>query len=282
MKLLAQIKKDIDFNRNLYNLVEVLKEVAISQYHTLEKKMKSFEKIFVNIEDLFSMIDVESSAHPLINTGSRTPAVIAVTSDAGLLGGLNMQVMNLALKEVEENKAALIIVGEKGQVYAASENTVDFTAFPGIKDETRFSQAQELRDYIIQEELKEKLGTVKIIYPFAISAIAQKIQSLVLIPFTKPVNQAQGVAVPLDEIIMESKVEDTVGYLAYLYLGHRLNEIFGFSRLAELSARFSHLENSKTKIEEQNKMLRLQYFRQRHELIDKNIREIFATKLAFK
>lgn len=282
MKLLAQIKKDIDFNRNLYNLVEVLKEVAISQYHTLEKKMKSFEKIFVNIETLFSMIDIKSSAHPLINTGNRTPAVIAITSDAGLLGGLNMQVMNLAIKEMEENKAALIIIGEKGQVYAASENILDFTAFPGIRDETRFSQAQELRDYIIQEELKEKLGAVKIIYPFAISAIAQKVHSFMLIPFAKPAAQAQSATIPLDEIIMESNLEDIVGYLAYSYLGHKLNEIFGFSRLAELSARFSHLENSKSKIEEQNKILRLQYFRQRHELIDKNIREIFATKLAFK
>jgi F0F1-type ATP synthase gamma subunit len=54
------------------------------------------------------------------------------------------------------------------------------------------------------------------------------------------------------------------------------------ARLAELAARFSHLETSKGKVDQLNKELKLQYFRQRHEMIDKNIRELFCARLAFK
>lgn len=283
MKLLSQIKKELEFNHNLYNLIEVLKEISIAQYHILEKSIKSFEKISVIIESLFALIDTENSQRSLmINTGNRAPGVIAITSDTGLLGGLNMEVMNLAIKEIKENQAKLIIVGERGQIYA-TESNVPFVAFEGIKDETRYPQALKLRDHIINEELGQRLGALKVIYPFPLSIVAQQVRTLQLLPFSKPtrVGTQPSDSIP-SELIMESSVEDIVGYLVYLLLGHKLNEIFGLARLAELSARFVHLEDSKTKIEQLNKQLRLQYFRQRHEIIDRNIRELFAARLAFR
>jgi F0F1-type ATP synthase gamma subunit len=83
-------------------------------------------------------------------------------------------------------------------------------------------------------------------------------------------------------IILESDISAILEYWIYLFLGGKFFQIFQLSRLAELSARFVHLESSKSKIEQLNKELRLQYFRQRHELIDRNMRELFAARLAFK
>lgn len=282
MRLLSQIKKDLDFNRDLYNLIEVLKQIAISQYHILEKKLRTFDKIFFALDGFFSMIDATKTDNPLLNTTGRTPGVIAVTSDAGLLGGLNMQVMNLAIREVEECGGKLIIIGEKGQAYAA-DSKVNYVTFKGVVDETRFKQAQELRDYIFQEEINKRLGPLKIVYPVALSVVAQKVQTMQLLPFSlsSASNKQESAAVSFKDIIMESKEEDITSYLFYLLLGHKINEIFGLARLAELSARFSHLETSKTKIEQLNKDLRLQYFRQRHEVIDRNMRELFAARIVF-
>jgi F0F1-type ATP synthase gamma subunit len=69
-----------------------------------------------------------------------------------------------------------------------------------------------------------------------------------------------------------------IEYLVYLWMGQAFYEILGFSRLSELSARYIHLENSSQKIQEVEKKLRLQYFRVRHELIDKSMREIFSSR----
>jgi len=281
MKLLSQIKADMEFNYNLYNLIEVLKEISLSQYHVLEKKIKSFQRIFDCLGSIFGMVNIQDSKHPLIDPGNRQPGVIAITSDTGLLGGLNLQVMNLALKDVELNKAKLIIVGEKGQIYAR-ETDIPFMAFPGIKDEDRLSQALGLRDYIMKEEVELRLGKLKVIYPYPISIVAQRVQTLQLLPFVQsgPDNLVQEAAPA--EMIKESLVEDIAGFLVFLLLGHKFHEVFGLSRLAELSARFVHLEDSKTKIEQLNKQLRLQYFRQRHEMIDRNMRELFAARMAFR
>jgi ATP synthase F1 gamma subunit len=281
MKLLSQIKADMEFNRNLYNLIEVLKEISLSQYHVLEKKVRAFQRIFDCLGSIFGMVNIQDSKHPLIDPGNRQPGVIAVTSETGLLGGLNLQVMNLALKEARENKAKLIIVGEKGQIYAR-ESDIPFVAFPGISDEDKLKQALALRDYIMKEEVELKLGQLKIVYPYPISIVAQRVQILQLLPFVQagPDNLVQE-AVPV-EMIKESLVGDMAGFMVFLLLGHKFHEVFGLSRLAELSARFVHLEDSKTKIEQLNKQLRLQYFRQRHEMIDRNMRELFAARQAFK
>jgi ATP synthase F1 gamma subunit len=282
MKLLSQIKKDLDFNLNLYNLIEVLKEIAIAQYRILEKKIRTFEDVFAALGDIFTLMQSSTIEHPLLRTAGRQPGVVALTSDAGLLGGLNMGVMTQAIKEAEKSRAKLIIIGEKGQMYA-QESGLPFVIFKGVKDETRFAQAQELRNYILDEELNLRLGDLKIVYPVALSIVSQQVKTLQLFPFTKPEQFRQPVAqsAALD-VVMESRPEDILQYWIYLYLGQKFYQIFGLARLAELSARFAHLETSKTKIEQLNKELKLQYFRQRHEMIDKNMRELFAARLVFR
>ncbi len=279
MKLLSQIKNDMEFNRNLAGLIDVLKEIAIFQYHVLEKRVKSYDEIFVIFESLFNLVSVGGVQPPLLDFSRRLPGVIAITSDIGLLGALNMQVMSLALREVEVNHAQLIIIGEKGKLYA-QESNIPFVAFEGIKDEKRFTQAKQLRDYIINEELNQRLGALKVIYPYAVSLMAQRIQNIQVLPLTQPAGAQSSVY--RGEVIMESSAADIVGYLIYLFLGQKFYEIFGLSRLAEMAARFVHLEDSGHKLEDMEKQIQLQYFRQRHELIDRNMRELFASRLAFK
>lgn len=271
----------MEFNNGLYSLVEVLIAISISQYRILEKKTKSFEKLFGALESFFALIDVDNSSHPLINTAGRVPGVIAVTSDSGLIGGLNVQAMNMAIKEAKATGARLIVIGERGRLYAA-DSGIPFVSFKGVQDETRLAQSQQLRDYIMEQELSLKLGSLKIIFPRAFSIVSQQVQSLSLLPFSRGSLSAVkgGSSVSLD-MILESSTDDIAGYLVYLFLGHKFHEIFGFARLAELSARFVHLENSKTKIDQFNKQLKLQYFRQRHEVIDRNMREIFVARMTF-
>ena len=278
MQLLSQIKKDLEFNRNLASLIDVLKEIAIFQYHVMERRFQLYDKIFIILESLFNMIPFESIRHPLLNFTQKTPAAIAITSDTGLLGALNMEVMTLALREVEVNQAQLIIIGEKGKMYAQDSN-IPFVSFEGIKDEKRLIQALQLRDYIVNEVLNYRLGVIRIFYPYATSIMNQRIHSLELLPFKRPENKE---AQPPAELTIESSLGDIMGYLIYIFLGQKFYEIFGLSRLAEMAARFVHLEESGHKLEKIEADLKLQYFRQRHELIDRNMRELFAARLAFR
>ena len=44
MQILGKVKKDIEFNKSFRSLLEVLKSIAVSQFHFLEKELKVFEK----------------------------------------------------------------------------------------------------------------------------------------------------------------------------------------------------------------------------------------------
>lgn len=282
MKLLSHIRKDMDFNTSLYGLIEVLIAISISHYRILERKIKLFEAFFASLESFFSLLPVEGSAHPFVNMRKRPPGIIVVTSDSGLVGGLNTQAIHLALSEVQGRNASLIIIGEQGKLIMR-QSSVPFVFFKGIQDEIKSAQAAQLREYVAAQEVSGKIGELKIIYPRPISIAAQRIEVLKLIPFSYQESApSAGRIRAVSELLIESSLDDMVGYLGGLYLGHKFSEIFSLARLAELSARFMHLENSKTKIEQLNKELKLQYLKQRHEVIDRNMRELFVARLAFQ
>src|SRR3989338_6035323 len=105
------IKRTIDFNKGFRALLEVLKLVAVSEYHNLEKKLQTFERLQSVLGVFFRCIDTTQIDHPFLNPGNRPTAVLAITSDAGLLGGINMQVISKAINLVRECGGHLIIMG---------------------------------------------------------------------------------------------------------------------------------------------------------------------------
>ena len=280
MAIIANIKKDRDFYKNLFSLLKVLKGVAVSQYHILERKIKSFDKFHQTVEGFLDEIDTANFPNPFVTARTDNMGVIAVTSDSGLLGGLNSQIMNLAFNELAGGKGELIIVGEKGAALAR-EAHIAFTGFPGIKDEEKFNLAFNLRNYVFKRVASGKLGKVKIIYPVAISLIAQRKEVLSILPYAGSVKENAPPKINLANFILESELGDIVEYLVFLWMGNKFYDIFGQARLAELGARFMHLEESGHRIEEVDKNLKIQYFRTRHELTDRSMREIFAARMIY-
>jgi F0F1-type ATP synthase gamma subunit len=121
-----------------------------------------------------------------------------------------------------------------------------------------------------------------VIFPYPVSFTIQRVETLQFLPFL-PTNKAGGAkgAFSFSDIIFESDPSLIAEYLVYLWMGQKLFEIFGLSRLAEFAARYVHLEESAQKLKELDKKTRLEYFRVRHELIDRNMRELFSARLLY-
>ncbi len=282
MKTITSLKNDLDFNRGLSSLIEALKNIAVSQYRSLEHKMKTYEVFMNTVQEYFEFFDFSKASHPFLVASPKPQAIIVVTSDSGLLGGLNMQVVSAAVADLEKHPGELIVIGERGKGYA-QESRVPFVAFPGIRDEDRQEQALQLRDYIFDRVLSGEFGSLQVVYPRPISFTVQRVEKVVFLPFVPPARTGQEEEGPIDpkDVIIESSVSDIVEYLAYLWMGQKLYEIFGLSRLAEFAARYVHLEESLHRLKEMDGKLKLQYFRVRHEIIDRNMRELFSARLLF-
>jgi F0F1-type ATP synthase, gamma subunit len=269
----------MEFNRGLSSLIEVLKNIAVQQYHTLEAKLKIYETLQLVVSGLFGEIRIDNIDHPFLRPKNNSQMVVAVTSDGGMLGGLNMQIVAAALGQLQKIPGTLVIIGERGKNYAR-ESGVPFVAFGGIKDENRYNQAMQLRDYLIEKMVKGSVGYLKVIFPRPVSFTVQHVEIVPFLPFTAaPGAGASGNIDP--DMIIESSPYDIVQYLIYLWMGQKLYDIFGMSRLSEFAARYVHLEDSLQKMKEIDAKLRLEYFRVRHELIDRNMRELFSARLMY-
>lgn len=279
MKTLSVVKKDMEFNKSLSSLIEALKNIAVSQYHSLEEKLKKQQSALPFIETFFESMDFDKINHPFVRPKNNSQVVVAITSDNGLLGGLNMQVVNAALYHLQQIPGRFVVIGERGKFYAR-ESGIPFVVFGGIKDEDRRAQAMQLRDYVIDKMLEDSTGCLKIVYPKPLSFTVQRAETISFLPYTAPVSADNTTGKHLN-MIMESSPADIIEYLTYLRMGQMFYEIFGLSRLSEFAARYVHLEESLQKLKEMDNKLRLEYFRIRHELIDRNMRELFSVRLLY-
>ena len=275
---IVQIKNDMEFYKSLGSLIGVLKLIAASNYQSLERKLKEYTSYLDAIGDIFSGIDLQKADHPFLKKSGKAKAIVAITTDAGLLGGLNALVMNKALEQFRGDDSKLIIVGKRGRLYVEKHKLV-FADFPGVNSEQRLEQALKLRDYIVNNFLKGNIGELVIVFPRALSFAIQRIEVLNLLPFVPGNIAGKASRTDMSEVILESSLGDISEYLIYLWLGQKLFEIFGLAQVAEQSARFMHLENCTQRIQDENKKLKFQYFRTRHEIIDQNMRELFSARL---
>lgn len=183
---------------------------------------------------------------------------------------------------MEGPKNQLIIVGQEGQKFVQGLN-VFFKGFMVGEDEDRYLRASELRDYIINEVISGRIGPVKVIYPYASSIQVQEVMEMDLLPCTKwPRADGKKWSDPLEEdVLFESYPSHLVEYLVYLLIAQKFFEILQFARLAEFAARTTHLEESSDKIKDIDKKLQRKYFRARHEIIDQQMRELFAARALY-
>ncbi|MBI3011394.1 MAG: F0F1 ATP synthase subunit gamma [Candidatus Omnitrophica bacterium] len=296
---LTRLKKDVLFNTELTKVVDVLKGIAAARFHVLERQLALFEPYAKAAETILGAAALDQVDHPFVRPRGQRAGVVMVTSDAGFLGGLNSQVVTLGLREGGAG-ALLTVIGERGVNYLRDLRH-ECTAFPGIQDTSRFSLAVAVRDHVVQGVLRGECGRLVIVYPKPLSFAVQEVTVETLLPCSEwshhlsgpptagPIGEQHTVGLPLaaqrqvvGEMLWESRVDDVVEYVVAQRLGHRLEEIFALSRLAELAARAVHLEGSYQELVRRGKKLRQEYFRARHEIIDRSMREIFAAQLLYK
>ena len=278
---LLKLKKDVQVNHELAYMVDVMKGIAAARFHILERRLAVFEQYFNAASELLAVIDFAHVDHPFVQPRTPVTGVVMVTSDAGFLGGLNAQVVNRGLTEGGPT-ALLAVIGERGTYYLR-ETRQRVRTFPGIQDDEgdRLALAGAVRDHVVRQVLEGSCGRVIVVYPKSVSFTVQEITTETLIPCSAWVAQRAGQPRILPNLLWESRMDEVMEYVLLQWIGRRLDEIFALSRLAELAARTVHLEGSYQELLRRGKKLKLQYFRARHEMIDRSIREVCAAQLLY-
>ncbi len=274
----GKLKSNLQFNKNLGDLVEVMKLAATSQFNQFRLRQEpSFE--FINLlDDLFGVLLGLGIGNDLLKPRDDLPALLVlISSDEGFLGELNFLLANSLLNARRHNDI-IACTGGQGANYLR-EIQVDFSLFdsPGEKLDTKVLAS--LRDYILGLYLKRKVGRVYIIYSKFISISAQQVETEIILPLPK---DPQAHKISIKDFLVEPDLQSVIEGWVKCWLDFRLYQIFWSSKLSELAARIMHLEGSVQELRKINSRLNMEYFKYLHGLSDKSIREITAARLINK
>jgi ATP synthase F1 gamma subunit len=272
---LTKIRKERKFNRDIADIINALKGVASSEFYRLQKTRKQLEQFVEYLRDFFQMVNVANVEHRFFQSTSLPAAMVLVTSDIGFLGKLNISVVNTALDRYSGNEK-LIIVGKQGARYI-EEAGKDFTSFAGISDNVSYQEAERLANFLVQGAGR-KFGRIIVIYPHFISFSLWQVQTFQLLP-CRFLFRDSAKSEWEEELIIEPSYDKIIDDLVMIWMVYILYGIYWESKLSEWAARVIHLESSSAKIKQRDKKLSFQYFHLLHEISDKNIREIFASRL---
>ncbi|MFH1199360.1 MAG: FoF1 ATP synthase subunit gamma [Candidatus Omnitrophota bacterium] len=277
MQTVQKLKKELELNSELINLLDVLKSVAASEYHILEKKKDDFTKFLDTFKDFFQMMDFSSLTHAFAS-GKGNLGIILITSDEGFMGGLNSRVINMGLDYPGASDARFIVIGERGASYLKGCG-FEFTAFAGIREDKMYESAIALKEHIVKEALAGKFGRLILVYPRSISFTAQRVDVLKILPVSELFEKRE---IFSGEVILESAFNNIIEYLLEAWIIEKLLMVFQDSKLSEFSCRTVRLEESHQVLTEIGTALQLKYFRQRRSVVDKQMRETFSTQLIRK
>ncbi|MEW6142491.1 MAG: ATP synthase F1 subunit gamma [Chloroflexota bacterium] len=145
------------------------------------------DKISQVIADLTAQHDVNSQMHPLLEKRPvKKIAIIHITTDRGLCGGLNANANRLVGNFVLEQKTpvTLVTVGRKGRDFMRRYGREIEAEFTGMSDRPGILDILPIARIIIEDYTKGKCDLVYLAYSKFVSTIVQKPVLEPLLPIT--------------------------------------------------------------------------------------------------
>ena len=130
----------------------------------------------------------EASAHPLMAKRAVRKVVIYVaTSDRGLAGAFNANLVNKAIERADEHRAAgrqveFVALGKKAASTLAFNGTPAAAVHHGIMDAPKYGQAQKLAEAAMARFTAGDVDLIEVVYARFITAARQVPDHLVLLP----------------------------------------------------------------------------------------------------
>lgn len=230
-------------------------------------------------------------SHPLFeDRGSQKVAIVVFTSDRGLAGAFNANVIKTAERYAANELAGaesvtLRIIGRKANQHFTRRNAQITSADNAPTGANALEVARETASRVIDDFLTGKVDRVYMVYNEFKSAISQTTRVQQILPVVPPAKPAVE-AVASDErqidFIYEPSKDKLLERLVPLYVQIELYRAALESIAGEFGARMSAMESATKNAGEMISRLTLQYNRARQAAITKELLEIIGGAEALK
>jgi F-type H+-transporting ATPase subunit gamma len=227
--------------------------------------------------------------HPLMKTREvKKRAVIVVSSDRGLCGGLNSNLFREAAK-LDKNTTVFVTAGRKASQFIARTKrqlSAEFT----YKDAPTFAEARAISKFAQDLFLKGEADSVDVLFTQFISTLVQQPKTIPFLPVGKIKAVTVGVHAPEQELPSAGPRMDTfefepdeptvLGALLPHSLNFQMHQILLEAKASEQSARMVAMKNATDNAKQIIKDLTLEYNKLRQANITKELLEITTAQMA--
>jgi F-type H+-transporting ATPase subunit gamma len=231
------------------------------------------EEISKVVSDLAIEAQAGGEIHPLLQKREiRKVAIIHMTTDRGLCGGLNANQNRLAASFVLEQTVpvSFVTVGRKGRTFARITHRDLRAEFTGISDRPSLLETLPISRVVIDDYSNGVVDQVYIVYPRFITTMIQRPTIEVLLPIEPAVLPRAQVAEYIYEPGPSAVLEGLLPRYVEMKVYHAILELVASEQSARMVAMRNASDNAKELIEH----LTLALNRVRQETITKEICDI--------
>ena len=270
------IRRRINAARNIKQITRAMQFVAASklrraQDSTLAARPYS-EKIDEVLADVAAVLGPED--HPLLAESSEGKRLLVlITTDRGLAGPLNTNIIRFVARELTESTGdfAVVSVGRKGRDAMRRARVPIEAHFPGFGDKPAFADVLPLARLISEDFLAGKYGRIDLIYSRFVSTLSQKPVLDQLLPIEAS-EDSEGI--PGNQFIFEPSPRAVLEQLLPRYVATRLFHAVLEGKASEESSRMVAMKSATENAEELIDDLTLAYNKVRQSNITREMIEI--------
>ena len=288
MATLRDIKRRIKAVQSTSKITKAMKMVAAAKFRKAQQRMFEMRPYADRMNTILSSLagSAEGETHPLLVVRPRKNIqVIVLTSDRGLCGAFNTNIMKAATRHINELKkegfeVGISIVGRKARDYYRRRGIEMTKTWTGISGKISYANAQEIAADIIENYTNETIDEVVLIFNEFKSAIAQQVVVQRLLPL-EPIKASEE-ELPIYNFIYEPSKQEIFSRLVPKNVEIQVFRALLESQASEEAARMAAMENATRAANDMINALSLQYNKARQASITKELMDIVGGVEALK
>jgi len=249
MPTLIDLRRRIRSVRNSQKITQAMKTVSTAKFRKAQRTVvasRPFWHLFPELMSRLAYWASDGGGHPLLDRrDEKKVEVLVVTSDKGLAGAFNSNLLARAFSFIQEKEAAasvrLVLVGKKAVGFFRKHAWPVDRSYGNRTDKLTRDEIRELAEFLMRDYAFQKIDAVYIVYNEFRSIVAPRIIDMKLLPLVpKPGAEASATWVP----DWEPGADRLVRFILPLYVESQIHHVLHESQAAEQAARMMAMDNA--------------------------------------
>ncbi|MEW6096580.1 MAG: ATP synthase F1 subunit gamma [bacterium] len=287
MPTMRDIKRRVKSIKNIQQITRAMMLVAAAKMKKAEMAITSARPYAYAMGEVLANLSLRAEKEDdyplLLERKVKTSGLLMITSERGLCGGFNTNLIKDVFHYIEEERdkaieLKLMIIGRKGyNFFKRFDYNIPFTL--STPDPVKYEFAKELAEKIINLYTSKEIDEIIVVYNEFKSVFRQQVVREKLLPITPMPMPPSKIA---SEYIYEPSKKEILNTLLKKHIVVQLYRILLESQASEHSARMVAMESSTNNAKKMIDELWLSFNRTRQAIITKEIAEITGTAEALK